>query len=73
MLYKVAVEKFTPIDDNHCTIETLSEETTSLSAAFEMRRSFAMHHSNGCLINSDHLAEYETDGAELSCWIDYDE
>lgn len=73
MVYKVVVENFTPIDDNHCTIETLSEETMSLAVALEKLRSFAMRHPNGCLISSEHLAEYETDGAELSCRIDYDD
>jgi len=75
MAYKFVVEEFKSIDDDNCEINTLSEDTgLSLITALELFKSFTVHHKNGYLLEGGgHPVEYETDGAKLSCWIDFDD
>ena len=75
MLYKFVVEEFKSIDGDNCEINTLSEETgLDFAEALDKMREFALQHKNGYLLDGcGHPVEYEVDGAELSCWIDFDD
>ena len=70
MTYKFVIEKFE--NDEFKTLQEVSG--VSLMAALELLKSFAAHHRDGYLLDgSGHPVEYEVDGAELSCWIDFDD
>lgn len=70
MAYKFVIEEF-----KNDEFKTLQEDSgVSLMIALELLKSFVTHHKNGYLLEgSGHPIEYEVDGAEISCWIDYDE
>ena len=70
MIYKFVVERYKDEE-----FKTLSENGgLSLTTALELFKTFTVHNKNGYLLDgSGHPIEYEVDGAEISCWIDYDE
>lgn len=69
MSYKFVIEEFK--NDEFKTLQEVSG--VSLMVALELLKSFAAHHKDGYLLNgSGHPVEYEVDGAELSCWIDFE-
>lgn len=70
MIYKFVIEEYKDEE-----FSTLAENRgLSLTTALELLKTFAVHHKNGYLLEgSGHPIEYEVNGAELSCWIDYDE
>ena len=72
MAYKFAIEEF-----KNDEFKTLYEDSgVSLFTALDEMRCFVMQHKDGYLLDGDvssHPVEYEVDGAELSCWIDFDD
>ena len=70
MSYTFAIEEYKDEEFN-----VLLEKTgLSLASALDRLREFADSHKNGDLMHGTyHLVEYEVDGAELSCWIDFDD
>lgn len=70
MAYKFVIEKF-----ENDEFKTLQEDSgLGLITALELLKSFIAHHRDGYLLDgSGHPVEYEVDGAELSCWIDFDD
>lgn len=73
--YQIVIEKFSSNGEDDCEIEIISKKTgLTLAMALFWLRYFVLHHPDGYLLNNtEHPVEYETDGAELSCWIDFDE
>ena len=69
MLYKFVIEEF-----KNDEFKTLYEDSgIGLHTALDEMRCFALQHEDGYLLDgSSHPVEYEVDGAELSCWIDFD-
>ena len=69
MAYKFVIEEF-----KNDEFKTLYEDSAvNLFTALDEMRCFVMQHRDGYLLDgSSHPVEYEVDGAELSCWIDFD-
>ena len=74
MTYQIAIERFQSNGEGDCKIEIISKKTgLTLAMALFWLRNFVLHHPDGYLLfNTTRPVEYETDGAELSCWIDFD-
>ena len=67
------IEKCDVISDNECDIyPILQESPLDLNAVIDKVLEFAEAHPNGMLISGNgRLMEYEVDGAELCCYVDY--
>lgn len=74
-MYEFVIEKCDVLNDNECDIyPILQESPLDLEEAMKKVMSFAQDHPNGVLTEgSGHLVEYEVDGAELCCYVDYQE
>ena len=73
-MYTFAIEHFTPVGENDCEIKVIHQDyKLNLEQVLEKLKDFVNEHPEGSLLRDGyHLIEYEIDGAELSCWIDYD-
>lgn len=67
------IEKCDFLSDDECNIyPILQESPLDLNAVMDKVLEFTAAHPNGMLISgNEHLIEYEVDGAELSCYVDY--
>ena len=72
-MYKFVVEKCDYINEDECDIYPIQEEfPLNLKDVMCKVLDFAAEHPNGILIEGNgHLIEYEVDGAELACYVDY--
>ena len=73
-MYKFGTEKCVFTDKGDVNIVPVDTYyPLDLTDALKQVLDFAKDHPNGQLINSDscHLVEYEVDGAEFSCYVDY--
>ena len=72
-MYKFVVEKCDYINEDECDIYPIQEEfPLNLNDVMHKVLDFAAEHPNGILIEGNgHLMEYEVDGAELACYVDY--
>jgi len=72
-MYKFVGEKCDYINADECNIYPIQEEfPLNLQEALCKVYDFATEHPNGSLVTGNgHLVEYEVDGAELACYVDY--
>lgn len=74
-MYEFVIEKCDFLNDDECDVyPILQESSLNLEEAMKKVMDFAAEHPNGILVKGDgRLVEYEVDGSELCCYVDYQE
>lgn len=75
VMYEFVIERFDILNDDECSIYPIQQESPlTLEEAMKKVLDFASGHPNGILVKGNgRLVEYEVDGAELCCYVDYQE